>query len=102
MTAKGLDSSKEVPPNPGVIDFCSGLLSCQFCIDDACLRILPEVLKNDSAGILNSDCSSFTLIIEGKNYKFPNDKRVINGIHNRIIEILKKNDKSEHKTNETD
>jgi hypothetical protein len=87
-----------VPPNDGVIRFASNMRSCSFCIDSACLEVLPLVLKDDSEGFLSKSTHSFILNIHNKIYSFPNDKRVINGLPNRIREILKKYDQAQHKT----
>ena len=96
MKGSRLDESNAIPANPGEIQFESNRLGCSFCLDPACMKILPEMLKDDSEGLLDKSCERFTLTIHGKLYKFPNDKRVINGITNRIQEIIKKHDKSEH------
>jgi len=76
------------PSSLGVCTFESSQMRGMFCIDDDCLKELPLVLQDPKEPWLSEQDSDFILTINGKDYKFPNDGRVIRGLPNRIKEIL--------------
>jgi hypothetical protein len=67
-----------------------GKYGCIFhrCFDPDCLKTLPDYLKS----FFDGNTKTFTkviLAIKGKKYVINNDLRELNGIANKVLEIVK-------------
>jgi hypothetical protein len=92
--AKGWKNERQgvsggVPGNEGIIRFESLNNISYICAAPECLKVLPRVFADPLNGFLSAADTNFILTINGKDYTFANDGRILRGVPSRIRELLK-------------